>query len=101
MYAYCTGNIRVSYTINQGTLRPLSEVLELATPLTDFQSIVEASITLLDGQSSGIIGVQIYEDAHPEVDEIFLVTLDSLQLISDHDGNFEPSLGRLSLRRIR
>ena len=89
------GDVRVLYTITQGSLRDLSENLEEATPLVDFQPIEGGSVIIRDGDSSGLLAVQIYEDSQPEVDEVFLVRLDQVLLITPHPGGFEPALGEL------
>lgn len=47
-----------------------------------------------DGSSSEPISILIYEDDIPELDEVFLVTLNSVELMGSGDVNTPPKLGK-------
>lgn len=60
----------------------------------DFRSVSGGTVALFDGESSGVISVQLMEDEVPEVDEVFLVNLTRVELVEPRTSTFMPKLGQ-------
>ena len=89
-----SGDVRVYYDTKQGAVSTLNTNLESAAPGTDFIPVVGGYITISDGENFGTIVAQIKEDSVPEVDEVFIVQITQLQLLSGMTSNFQPVLGK-------
>ncbi len=81
------------YNVRQGSISPLTRELEAAGS-ADFTQIQEGYITIGDGENSGSIIVQIKDDNVAEVNEVFLVEIARLQLMSLMTTNFLPVMGK-------
>ncbi|XP_061172919.1 adhesion G-protein coupled receptor V1-like [Saccostrea echinata] len=87
------GTVRVSYSISQGSVTPLSEELSAATPTEDFTA-VQGYVDIPDQNVSVTISAQIVDDAQPEVDEVFIVSLTGVTLMNSTDtSSMPPRLG--------
>ena len=87
------GTVRVFYSIRAGSIAPLTSDLQAAIPYADFLSVTSASVDIADGENMAVIMAQIYNDMLPEVDEVFMVVLDSVELLHPTDSTFVPALG--------
>ena len=90
---FFTGQVQVSYTISQGALDPIKPANERALNGSDFVGGA-GFVDFADGSSSEPISILIYEDDIPELDEVFLVTLNSVELMGSGDVNTPPKLGK-------
>ena len=86
------GDVRVNYEVKVGSISPQTTDLRAALA-NDFAAVAADYVTVADGQSSGIIPVVIFEDDQPEVDEVLLATITSVELLGQSSGNFLPKLG--------
>ena len=85
----------MSYSISPGSVTPLSEELQSATPSQDFTA-VQGYIDIPDHNVSSTIPVQILDDSLPEVDEVFIVTLTGVTLVNASDASsMPPKLGNV------
>ena len=82
----------MSYTIANGSLDPTLAANERAQEGSDFVGGA-GSIDFPDGSSSEAIVLQINEDDIPELDEVFLVTLNGVELVGGGDTSTPPRLG--------
>ena len=87
------GTVRVYFDVKGGALRPPDENTVPANPDIDFRAVTGGYVALFDGESSGVITVQLMEDEVPEVDEIFLVNLTRVELVEPKTSTFKPKLG--------
>ncbi|KAK3601208.1 hypothetical protein CHS0354_004408 [Potamilus streckersoni] len=83
------GTVRVEYEVVPGSISVLNGDLVLATSNQDFVAL-KSYIDLGDGIVSGTINVQILDDNIPEVDEVFIVRLTLVSLLTD--GSPPPRL---------
>ncbi|XP_030832667.1 adhesion G-protein coupled receptor V1 isoform X3 [Strongylocentrotus purpuratus] len=90
------GQVQVSYTISQGALDPTKPANERALNGSDFVGGA-GFVDFADGSSSEPISILIYEDEIPELDEVFLVTLNSVELMGSGDVNTPPKLDTTDL----
>ena len=86
--------MRVIYDIRVGSMETLTSDLQLAAATLDFKAVSNGSVVFGDGQSSGIIMVEIVDDNIPEVDEVFIVQLRRVELIQPQTSTFQPKLGQ-------
>ncbi|XP_041464132.1 adhesion G-protein coupled receptor V1-like [Lytechinus variegatus] len=90
------GQVRVSYTISQGSLDPTKPANERALNGSDFVGGA-GFVDFSDGSSSESISILINEDDIPELDEVFLVTLNSVELLGSVDVDTPPKLDTVDL----
>jgi hypothetical protein len=84
------GAVRVAYSVVQGTSSPLSADLTLASPGQDFVAVPSAYVDVAAGVTFTSIPVTIINDLLPEIDEVFLVRLNSVTLLQAPDGSNPP-----------
>ena len=71
----------------------ITEELQSANVTEDFTS-VQSYVDLVDGVVAASIDVQIRDDDRPEVDEVFIVRLTGVALVTGADSsNMPPKLG--------
>ncbi|XP_070543508.1 adhesion G-protein coupled receptor V1-like isoform X2 [Ptychodera flava] len=87
------GNVRIFYEILGGTVEPQNPSTSLASPNVDFIPGT-GFIEFEEGVLNQPIQVQILEDTTPELDEVFLVNLTSVMLMSATTTDTPPKLGR-------
>ena len=80
------------YSVKQGSLVKTSQDLTLASEGQDFVG-VSAYRDAPDGSNSLTIPVQVLDDEIPEVEEVFLVQLTQVQLLTGANSTFRPKLG--------
>ncbi|XP_077988560.1 adhesion G-protein coupled receptor V1-like [Glandiceps talaboti] len=86
------GQVRIFYEIMAGSIDPQTPSTNLATANTDFipgTGFVDFS----EGVVNQPIQVQLLEDTTPELDEVFLVNLTSVMLMSATNTETPPKLG--------
>ena len=80
--------------VKHGSLRPVGNMVEAATPGIDFHAEV-SHVTVYNGETSASISVDIIEDEEPEIDEVFLVEITSVELVTNGNSSYLPRIGRL------
>ena len=83
--------MRVYYVVEEGFITSSATVKALEGK--DFTSEDSGIVTLYDGETTGTITVPILEDELPEVDEVFIIRLLRLELLSPLGSTFTPRLG--------
>ncbi len=87
------GDVRLYYNILAGTYtQALTDDVQLAMSGLDFLPVRQGFITINNGDNTGIILAQIYDDDIPEVDEVFLVNITHLELVDPVNSAFKPAL---------
>nr|XP_006812422.1 PREDICTED: G protein coupled receptor 98-like protein isoform X1 [Saccoglossus kowalevskii] len=86
------GYVRIFYEIRAGSINPLTPYDNIASSNTDFIPHT-GYIDFTDGIVNQPIQVQILEDTIPELDEVFLVNLTSVMLMSTPTTDTPPKLG--------
>ena len=90
------GVVRVYYDVKMGfpsTLDNMDAILAIGD--FDFRSVVRGDIIMYEGDVSASVPVVIFDDNVPEIDELFLVELTSVELVSPLESTFSPELGKL------
>lgn len=83
-----------------GSTKPIAEDEKLAHPGTDFIATI-GSIVIPDGLSAGLIRVQVLDENLAELDEIFMVNITSVELVTAvSSSKLLPRLGQHISSRI-
>ena len=88
------GLVRVYYDVRVGSRQILTPTLALATPDADFSPVTMATLVFPDGVSSATVTMAITDDAEPEVEEVFVVELVSVELVEPRSSTFKPRIGQ-------
>ena len=82
----------MQYEITTGSVSVTNDELHLASAGSDFVS-GSRSIDLDTGVTSAAIEIEILPDTLPEVDEVFIVRLLSVNLVNSPPTNLPPVIG--------
>lgn len=98
--ALISGSIRVNYEIKTGNITALNADERLASA-KDFMPNV-SSIIISNGQSFGQIPVSIIDENEPEIAEVFIVNVTSVELVSSpfNTSGVAPRLGQYRAAQV-
>ena len=78
--------------MTHGSVTPVGNIVEAATADMDFLATV-GHVTLYNGETSASIPVEILEDDLPEIDEVFITTITSVELVTHGNSSYQPRIG--------